>query len=63
QQPHPHTESGTTPVLAPPWRFDGERMPVRHGPPQLGEGTQEVLQSMLGYSVEKLAELKNKGVI
>ncbi|WP_028209643.1 CaiB/BaiF CoA transferase family protein [Paraburkholderia mimosarum] len=63
QQPHPHTESGTTPVLAPPWRFDGERMPVRYAPPQLGEATQSVLQSALGYSAEKLAELKDKGVI
>ncbi|WP_028202575.1 CaiB/BaiF CoA transferase family protein [Paraburkholderia nodosa] len=63
QQPHPHTESGTTPVLAPPWRFDGERLPVRHAPPQLGEGTQEVLQTMLGYSAEQLAGLKEKGVI
>ncbi|SDE38232.1 CaiB/BaiF CoA transferase family protein [Paraburkholderia lycopersici] len=63
QQPHPHTESGTTPVLAPPWRIDGERMPVRRAPPQLGEGTHEVLQSMLGYSAQKLAELKDKGVI
>jgi crotonobetainyl-CoA:carnitine CoA-transferase CaiB-like acyl-CoA transferase len=63
EQPHPHTESGTTPVLAPPWRFDGERMPVRRAPPQLGEGTQEVLQEALGYSAEKLAELKAKRVI
>ena len=63
QQPHPHTESGTTPVLAPPWRFDGERMPVRRAPPQLGEGTRDVLESTLGYSAERLAELKSKGVI
>lgn len=63
QQPHPHTESGTTPVLAPPWRFDGERMPVRRAPPQLGEGTCDVLEQTLGYSAEKLAELKSKGVI
>ncbi|WP_321916082.1 MULTISPECIES: CaiB/BaiF CoA-transferase family protein [unclassified Paraburkholderia] len=63
QQPHPHTESGTTPVLAPPWRFDGERLPVRHAPPQLGEGTQEVLQSLLGYSAQQVAGLKDKGVI
>lgn len=63
QQPHPHTESGTTPVLAPPWRFDGERMPVRRAPPQLGEGTRDVLEQTLGYSAEKLAELKSKGVI
>ena len=52
-----------TPVLAPPWRFDGERMPVRHAPPQLGEGTQDVLHAVLGYSAEKLTELKDKGVI
>lgn len=63
QQPHPHTESGTTPVLAPPWRFDGERMPVRRAPPPLGEGTRDVLEQTLGYSAEKLAELKSKGVI
>lgn len=63
QQPHPHTESGTTPVLAPPWRFDGERMPVRRAPPQLGEGTRDVLEQTLGYSADKLAELKSKGVI
>jgi len=62
QQPHPETESGTTPVLAPPWRFDGERMPVRRAPPQLGEGTRDVLAA-LGYSDEQLAQLKSKGVI
>jgi crotonobetainyl-CoA:carnitine CoA-transferase CaiB-like acyl-CoA transferase len=62
QQPHPDTESGTTPVLAPPWRFDGERMPVRRAPPQLGEGTRDVLAS-LGYTDEQLAQLKDKGVI
>ncbi|WP_027816986.1 CaiB/BaiF CoA transferase family protein [Paraburkholderia bannensis] len=63
QQPHPHTDSGTTPVLAPPWRFDGERMPVRRAPPQLGEATHEVLAATLGYSDEQLAQLKDKGVI
>jgi crotonobetainyl-CoA:carnitine CoA-transferase CaiB-like acyl-CoA transferase len=63
QQPHPHTESGTTPVLAPPWRFDGERMPVRRSPPQLGEGTREVLAGTLGLTDEQLAQLKEKGVI
>ncbi len=63
QQPHPHTETGTTPVLAPPWRFDGERMPVRRAPPQLGEGTRELLSATLGYSDEQLEQLKEKGVI
>ncbi|EGD04136.1 L-carnitine dehydratase/bile acid-inducible protein F, partial [Burkholderia sp. TJI49] len=62
-QAHPHTESGTTPVLAPPWRFDGERMPVRCAPPQLGEGTRDVLQQVLGYSAERIAELAERGVV
>lgn len=62
-QPHPHTESGTTPVLAPPWRFDGERMPVRRAPPQLGEGTRDVLQDLLGYSVERIDDLARRGVV
>ena len=61
RQPHP--DAGTTPVLAPPWRFDGERMPVRHAPPTLGEGTRDVLQAVLGLSDEKLAALKDGGVI
>ena len=63
EQPHPHTESGTTFVLAPPWRFDGERMPVRRPPPQLGEGTRDVLHFGLGVSEDELARLKEKGVI
>ncbi|POR54638.1 crotonobetainyl-CoA:carnitine CoA-transferase CaiB-like acyl-CoA transferase [Paraburkholderia eburnea] len=63
QQAHPHTESGTTPVLAPPWRFDGERMPVRRAPPQLGEGTRDVLGETLGLTDAQLAQLKEKGVI
>ncbi|WP_296653947.1 CaiB/BaiF CoA-transferase family protein [Paraburkholderia sp.] len=62
-QTHPHTESGTVPVLAPPWRFDGERMPVRRAPPQLGEGTRDVLQSVLGMSEDAIDALKDKGVI
>jgi crotonobetainyl-CoA:carnitine CoA-transferase CaiB-like acyl-CoA transferase len=50
-------------VLAPPYRFDGERLPVRSAPPQLGEGTHEVLQSLLGLSNDRLAQLKANGVV
>jgi crotonobetainyl-CoA:carnitine CoA-transferase CaiB-like acyl-CoA transferase len=59
----PHPVAGTVNVLAPPYRFDGERLPVRHAPPQLGEGTHEVLQSLLGLSDEKLSQLKSNGVL
>ncbi|MBW8719908.1 MAG: CoA transferase [Variovorax paradoxus] len=61
EQPHP--VAGKVNVLAPPYRFDGERLPVRSAPPQLGEGTHEVLQSLLGLSDDRLAQLKTSGVV
>ncbi|QRX82653.1 CaiB/BaiF CoA-transferase family protein [Glaciimonas sp. PAMC28666] len=59
----PHPEVGSINVLAPPYRFDGERLPVRKAPPQLGEGTHELLQSLLGLSDEKIAQLQADGVV
>jgi crotonobetainyl-CoA:carnitine CoA-transferase CaiB-like acyl-CoA transferase len=35
---------------------------VRSAPPQLGEGTRDVLQSLLGLSDEQLSQLSTKGV-
>jgi crotonobetainyl-CoA:carnitine CoA-transferase CaiB-like acyl-CoA transferase len=46
QQPHP--VAGSTHVLAPPYRIDGERLPVRRAPPVLGAHRDEVLQEWLG---------------
>ena len=45
EQPHP--VAGTTHVLAPPYRIDGERLPIRRPPPQLGADTDAVLQELL----------------
>ena len=59
----PHAVAGSVHVLAPPFRFDGARLPVRHVPPRLGEGTQEVLQNLLGLSDERLLQLKATGVV
>ncbi|GAB3628892.1 Acetyl-CoA:oxalate CoA-transferase [Pandoraea terrae] len=59
----PHPVAGSTHVLAPPYRIDGERLPVRSAPPQLGEGTKDVLQSLLGLSNERLSQLKANGVV
>ncbi|MBP6646688.1 MAG: CoA transferase, partial [Burkholderiaceae bacterium] len=61
EQPHP--VAGSTHVMAPPYRLDGERLPIRHAPPVLGEGTQEVLAALLGINAEKQAELKSRGVL
>ena len=59
----PHPVAGSTPVLAPPCRLDGERLPVRRAPPTLGEGTREVLQAMLKLSDPELQALRDKGVL
>ncbi len=61
EQPHP--VAGSAHVLAPPYRFDGERPPVRMPPPQLGQHTDAVLQATLGYTPERLAALREKGVL
>jgi len=61
--PHPATETGSTPVLAPPWRINGQRLPVRCAPPILGEGTREILQRLLKMNDEELRELQDKGVL
>jgi crotonobetainyl-CoA:carnitine CoA-transferase CaiB-like acyl-CoA transferase len=61
QQPHP--EVGSVQVLAPPYRLDGERLPVRRPPPVLGEGVQDVLSGLLGLDQAELQHLKANGVI
>lgn len=60
QQPHP--VAGTVDVLAPPYRLDGERLPVRRAPPTLGEGTREVLRELLDMSEAELDRLQGRGV-
>ncbi len=57
-----HEEVGQVAVLASPYRFNGERLPIRSAPPRLGEGTNEVLADLLGLSEEKIASLKERGV-
>ncbi|MGF6508305.1 CaiB/BaiF CoA transferase family protein [Paraburkholderia sp. 32] len=58
-----HSEVGSTHVLAPPYRFDGARLPVRRAPPTLGEGTNDVFRTLLGLSEEQLSKLKAGGII
>ena len=59
----PHPVAGSVDVMASPYRFNGERLPVRRAPPTLGEGTNEVLADLLGLSEEKLKDLKERGVV
>lgn len=62
-QDMPHPVVGTTPVFAPPYRMDGQRLPIRCAPPTLGEGTREVLQQLLSMSDTQLQALKEQGVL
>jgi crotonobetainyl-CoA:carnitine CoA-transferase CaiB-like acyl-CoA transferase len=62
-QTMPHAEAGSVQVLSSPYRFDGERLPLRHAPPRLGEGSDEVLRELLGLSEDRLAGLKERGVL
>ena len=59
----PHPVAGQTWVFAPPYRLDGQRLPIRHTPPTLGEATREVLQELLSMSDAQLQALKDKGVL
>lgn len=62
-QDMPHPVVGTTPVFAPPYRLDGQRLPIRNAPPTLGEGTREVLQQLLNLSDDELHALQAQGVL
>ncbi len=62
-QEMPHPVAGTTHVFAPPYRLDGQRLPIRNAPPTLGEGTKEVLQQLLQLSEEELQALQAQGVL
>ena len=62
-QDMPHPVTGTTPVFAPPYRLDGQRLPVRNAPPTLGEGTREVLHRLLSLNDEQLQQLQQRGVL
>ncbi|WP_333990059.1 CaiB/BaiF CoA-transferase family protein [Burkholderia orbicola] len=61
RQPHP--VAGAVDVLAPPYRFDGTRLPVRGAPPVLGADTEAVLGGWLGMSAEDVARLRADRVV
>ncbi len=62
-QDMPHPVVGTTPVFAPPYRLDGQRLPIRSAPPTLGEGTRAVLHELLSMTDSQLEALQAAGVL
>ncbi|SPD66792.1 CoA-transferase (plasmid) [Cupriavidus taiwanensis] len=59
----PNPETGRVEVLAPPYRLDGERVPVRAAPPLLSQDTERVLGDLLGMDAGQVAALKAAGVV
>ena len=57
-----HPKKGNLPIVAFPLQFSRAETSLRRNPPRLGEHTAEVLSS-LGYSQDKIADLKQKGAI
>jgi crotonobetainyl-CoA:carnitine CoA-transferase CaiB-like acyl-CoA transferase len=50
-------------VLAPPYRLDGARAPVRHLPPDLGQDTAAVLTGELGLDAGEVDRLRARGAV
>jgi len=61
--PFEHPEAGPVAVLAPPFRLDGERAPVRRAPPGLGADTDAVLAEHLCLDAAAVARLRAAGIV
>jgi crotonobetainyl-CoA:carnitine CoA-transferase CaiB-like acyl-CoA transferase len=59
----PHAEVGTRLHLGIPWRMSATPCSVQRAAPCLGADTDEVLQRVLGYSPERIAQLRERGVL
>ncbi|MBS0453905.1 MAG: CoA transferase [Proteobacteria bacterium] len=59
----PNPETGSMHVMAPPYRIDGERMPIRSVPPMLSQDTDKVLGEVLGMDAQAIAQLRQQGVV
>jgi benzylsuccinate CoA-transferase BbsF subunit len=57
-----HPELGEALYTSPPYRLDGERVELQR-PPLIGEHTDEVLSSILGYGADRIAALRASGAI
>ncbi|HLX38505.1 MAG TPA: CoA transferase, partial [Candidatus Binataceae bacterium] len=58
-----HPEVGKRQHAGIPWRMSGTPTEVRAAAPTLGQHTDEVLTSILGYSADEVASLRNLGAL
>jgi len=58
-----HASAGTVRLTGFPYKFSFTPAEIRRPPPLLGQHTEEVLTSLLDYSTESVASLRDKGAI
>jgi crotonobetainyl-CoA:carnitine CoA-transferase CaiB-like acyl-CoA transferase len=62
--PHAFAEAGSVDLIASPLaQMSASPASIRMPPPMLGEHTDEVLHGRLGYSEERIAELRELGIV
>jgi crotonobetainyl-CoA:carnitine CoA-transferase CaiB-like acyl-CoA transferase len=59
----PHPLGGTAPMIATPMKFSATPAKQDVPPPTLGQHTAEILGERLGYSAEKIAQMRAAGVL
>ncbi|MFM0394965.1 CaiB/BaiF CoA transferase family protein [Paraburkholderia phytofirmans] len=59
----PHPTVGKVPLTASPIRLSSTPVDVYNAPPTIGQHTVEVLSRELGFSEERIAELRNTGIV
>lgn len=57
-----HPEMGETRFTSPPYLLDGERVELAR-PPLIGEHTESVLADVLGYTPERISQLRTGGAL
>ena len=58
-----HPVAGDIPVVANPVRFSATPVSLHSAPPLLGQHTREVLEKELGFSVDRIDQLRRGGVV
>jgi len=59
----PHPKGGKAPLIASPMKFSATPIKYEVPPPTLGQHSDAILSGLLGYSAEKIAELKAAGAL
>lgn len=59
----PHPVSGTVPLIASPLVIPTSPINVRYPPPVLGQHTEEILSTLLGYDQTMINSLRQEGII